>query len=307
MNLHAYLSIARPDHWFKNVFVLPGAALAFLFATVTAGEALLNTLTAVACACLLASANYIINEWLDAEFDRHHPVKRERPGARGQLDGRIVLLEYFLFAIPGLALASTQGTYFQLTAIAFLVMGLVYNVPPIRAKDKPYLDVLSEAVNNPLRLLLGWLVIIPDALPPSSVILAYWMGGAFLMAVKRYAEYRFIDDGEQAARYRASFARYSEEKLLLSAFFYALCAAFFLGVFLIKYRIEFLLSLPLFAILFTWYLALGMRPASPTQTPEKLFRERSFVAYTTLLCLIIAALFVLDMPALDILVDVTRY
>ena len=127
------------------------------------------------------------------------------------------------------------------------------------------------------------------------------------MVVKRYAEFRFIADPDRAAQYRKSFATYTEDKLLLSAFFYALCAAFFLGVFLIKYRIEFLLSLPLFAILFTWYLALGMKPASTTQTPEKLFRETPFMVFTLLLCLVIALLFSVEIPLLDILVDVTRY
>jgi len=305
--VNPYLYIARIDHWFKNIFVLPGSALAILFVGADSRTAITGTLLAVACACLLASANYVINEWLDAASDAHHPIKRERPAVAGRLKGRYVLMEYLAFAAAGLWLASTQSTWFLLSAAAFLLMGLIYNVKPLRAKDRPYLDVLSEAINNPLRLLLGWSAIVPDALPPSSAVLAYWMGGAFLMAVKRYAELRFIDNPKQAADYRQSFAWYNEERLLLSAFFYALCAAFFLGVFLIKYRIEFLLSLPLFAILFTWYLALGMRPLSPAQTPEKLFREKSFVAFTVFLCLAIAALFAVDIPLLDILVELPDY
>ena len=70
-----------------------------------------------------------------------------------------------------------------------LVMGLVYNVEPVRSKDKAYIDVLSESINNPLRLLLGWSAIIDSALPPISVLVSYWMGGAYLMAIKRYAEF----------------------------------------------------------------------------------------------------------------------
>ncbi len=31
-------------------------------------------------------------------------------------------------------------------------MGLVHNVPPVRSKELPYIDVLSESVNNPIRL-----------------------------------------------------------------------------------------------------------------------------------------------------------
>ncbi len=297
----AYLYIMRVDHWFKNVFVLPGTALAMYFAAPALSEALWRTGLAVLATCLLASANYVLNEWLDAESDRHHPKKRNRPGAQGALKPVLVIVEYLLLAGAGLWLGHHLSTAFTYCSLALLFMGLVYNVRPVRSKDVMYLDVLSEAINNPIRLLLGWTAIVADSLPPSSIIVAYWMGGAFLMAVKRYAEYRFIGDPEAAARYRTSFKHYTEERLLLSAFFYASCASFFLAIFLIKYRIEFLLSFPLFAALFTWYLALGMKPVSPAQSPEQLFKERSFLVFTALLILTITALFLVDIPALAIL------
>ena len=75
----------------------------------------------------------------------------------------------------------------------------------------------------------------PSTLPPASALLAYWMGGAFLMAIKRLAEFHDAAlNGElpNLARYRKSFASYSETRLLLSAFLYAQLAAFFLAVFL---------------------------------------------------------------------------
>ena len=55
----------------------------------------------------------------------------------------------------------------------FALQGIVYNVPPLRTKDKPYLDVISESVNNPIRLLIGWAMVDPTTLPPSSIILSY--------------------------------------------------------------------------------------------------------------------------------------
>ena len=52
-------------------------------------------------------------------------------------------------------------------------------MPPLCTKDKPYLDVISESVNNPLRLAIGWAMVDPATLPPASVILAFWLGGAY--------------------------------------------------------------------------------------------------------------------------------
>jgi 4-hydroxybenzoate polyprenyltransferase len=204
-------------------------------------------------------------------------------------------------------LAQQFGPFFFATSIVFLIMGLLYNVEPIRTKDRAYLDVLSEAVNNPLRFLLGWFVVIDNALPPSSVLLSYWMGGAFLMAMKRYSEYRQFDDPARIALYRKSFKFYNEEKLLLSSFFYALNATFFLGVFLIKYKIEYFLSLPFITIMFVWYVKIALKKNSAAQAPEKLYGERAFLLYILFLCALLGALTLIDLPALKILVEPVRY
>jgi 4-hydroxybenzoate polyprenyltransferase len=307
-SLRRCVQIARPDHWIKNIFVIPGAAAALAVAPHGAGMALLPSALApfalaVVSVCLLASANYTINEFLDAQYDRFHPLKSDRPGARGLLDGRIVLLQYLLLAASGLAIAAQINTPLALTGLSLVVMGLVYNVPPLRSKDKAYLDVLSESVNNPIRFLLGWFVVTGNVLPPASALLAYWMGGAFLMAIKRYSEYRAIGDPARAALYRRSFARYSEQSLLLSGFFFALCSAFFTAIFLIKYRIEFLLLFPLIATLFTWYVAIGLKRDSAAQAPEKLHRETAFMCFAALTFMIAVALFFIDLPFLRALME----
>lgn len=298
-----YLRIARVDHWFKNVFVLPGSAIAVILAGISVSDAILPTVIALIAVSLAASANYVINEWLDAETDKHHPLKKNRPGASGQLRTQWVIIEYLILAVVAILISLQLPVLFRIFLLIFLFMGLVYNVPPARTKDRAFLDVLSESVNNPLRLLLGWSALIPFALPPSSIIFAYWMGGAFLMAVKRFAEYRFIADPERAALYRQSFKHYTENSLLLSTFFYSLSASFFLGIFLIKYRIEFLISFPFLALLFAWYLAIGLKMDSEAQRPEKLYRNKSFVAYVLFLSLLITALFIVDIPVLQYFVD----
>jgi decaprenyl-phosphate phosphoribosyltransferase len=301
--LRHYLAIARVDHWVKNLFMLPGTAVALLFVTPPLDAVLGRTLLGLAALCLCASANYTINEFIDGEFDRFHPVKKTRPAALGLLDSRLVAVQYVVLAGIGLVLAAGNGGNFTLGAAMLLVMGVLYNARPVRTKDRPYLDVLSEAVNNPLRLLLGWFAIIDSVLPPSSIMLSYWMGGAFLMAVKRYAELRGIADRAAAGRYRLSFRHYTEDSLLVSCFFYAICSSFFLGVFLIKYRIEFLLTFPLFSLMFAWYLSIGLKPNSAAQAPERLFTERAFMAFVALVCLSVAILFCVRIPVLHLLVE----
>jgi len=298
-----YVAIARFDHWFKNLLMLPGFALAAVLGDRYELHLLWNLLLGLLAVGLIASANYTINEWLDGEFDRYHPIKHTRPTVQGLIEARYVYLQWMLFALVGLSIGWTLSVQFFVAAILLLIMGLIYNVKPTRSKDRQYLDVLSESVNSPLRLMLGWAIVLPNELAPSSMLLSYWMGGAYLMAVKRYAEYRLIDDPSRAALYRRSFGRYSENTLLLSSFFYALMSAFFLGVFLVKYRIEFIVTLPFFAVLFVWYLSIGMQSASVAQTPEKLYKEGRFVLFiVALIAVVLLATFV-DVPSLEILVQ----
>jgi decaprenyl-phosphate phosphoribosyltransferase len=298
-HLRDYIRIARPDHWVKNIFMIPGAALAFVLVHRTAEVSIVRLVVALISCCLVASANYTINEYLDAPFDRHHPLKRSRPGAEGRLDVRLVAVQYVLLSVVGGLLAWSINPAFLASSAWLLVMGVIYNVQPLRTKDRQYLDVLSESINNPIRFLLGWFAITGTIIPPGSVLLAYWMGGAFLMGTKRYSEYRRIDNREQAGLYRRSFLYYTENSLLLSSFFYALCSAFLIGVFLIKYKIELLLSFPFFAVLFTWYLAIGLKADSAAQAPEKLYKEGAFMIFAALTFAVVVVLFFINLPVLD--------
>ena len=174
------------------------------------------------------------------------------------------------------------------------MMGFMYNVKPLRTKEKAFMDVITESINNPIRFILGWMIIITLPFPPSSILIAYWMGGAFLMATKRLAEYRFIGDPDKARQYRKSFNYYNENRLLISIFFYAICSAFFLGIFLIKYRIELLISFPFIALLFAWYLKIGFEENSIVQTPEKLYKKKKFILYIVFLFCLLIFLFLAD-------------
>jgi 4-hydroxybenzoate polyprenyltransferase len=279
-HLAAYASIARPDHWFKNVFMLLGVLLAgFYHPVILDAPHLVILLVALVSTCLVASSNYVINEILDAPTDRSHPVKRFRPIPSGNVKLPIAYAEWLLIGAAGLGLAATINLPFLLSAATLWVMGLVYNVPPLRSKEWPYIDVLSESVNNPLRLLLGWFAVSQAEIPPVSLLVSYWMVGAFFMASKRFAEYRSIGDPAAAGAYRSSFRFYDQNKLLVSMMFYSVVSAIFLGVFIIRYHLELVLSVPLFAGFFAYYLHIALKDDSPVQNPERLYKERGLMAY----------------------------
>jgi len=303
-----YLKIARFDHWIKQLFIVPGIVFALCIldsSTWNWTDVIVSTLLALLSTSCCASANYVINEWLDAEFDKFHPTKKNRPVVAGGMKAKWVAVEYIIFAAAGIVAAFFVSWWvFGLEAF-LLVMGILYNVKPMRTKEIAYLDVITESLNNAIRLLIGWFAVTSIYMPPISIIIGYWTGGAFLMATKRYAEYKMIDDKSTASLYRKSFEKYTENSLLISAIFYALVSVFFCGIFMLKYRIELIFAIPFVCGLFCYYLHLSNKPDSTAQKPEKLLKEKGLMIFVFVLIVVIVALMFIDMPFLQGLLDKT--
>ena len=304
-----YIKIARPDHWVKNAFILPGIVIAFLLTdySISVSQFVMRFICGFIATCFIASANYVINEWLDAEFDKFHPTKKYRPVVSENMKFSLVMLEYAICIVLGVGFSLLVNIPFLVVELILLFMGVVYNVKPLRTKDIVYLDVISESVNNMLRLLLGWFIVSDSLIPPSSILIGYWFAGAFLMATKRFAEYRMIGDPEKAGLYRKSIKYYTEDKLLVSSFFYAMCATFFIGVFMIKYRMQYILGMPLIFGLFCFYLAIAFKPDSAAQKPEKLYKEKSLLIYLLILVVVLIALTFIDIPMPDYWLNPTLF
>ena len=299
-----YIRIMRLDHWIKQFFIFPGIVFAFLLLHLDISlNILLTIIIGFFATCFVASANYVINEWLDADFDKYHPVKKYRSVVTEDVKKYIVWILWGVLSIAGFCLGYFISVPFLIMEIWLWLMGILYNVKPFRTKDIPILDVLSESVNNAIRLLMGWFIVASNIIPPCSFILGYWLLGAFLMAVKRYAEYKMIGDKKQAGKYRKSFIFYTETSLLLSSFFYAMCSVFFIGIFLIKYRVELILFMPFLMLLFCYYLYLSSKPDSVVQKPEKLYKEKKLMLFVLFLVILFILLMLIKIPVLDVFVD----
>jgi 4-hydroxybenzoate polyprenyltransferase len=253
---------------------------------------------ALAATCLVASSNYVLNELLDGPKDRLHPTKRHRPVPAGLIRPVWAYVEWLALGAAGVGLATLVNTNFAMAAVGLWVLGVSYNVPPVRTKEWPYLDVVSESANNAVRLFLGWFPLIADRVPPLSLVISYWMVGAFFMATKRYAEYRRIANPQVAAAYRGSFTYYTEERLLVSMLFYATTSALFAGIFMVRYHLELILFAPMAAGIFAWYLSIGMQADSPVQNPEKLYKQKGFFVYMCCTAILFVLLMFTSIPQL---------
>lgn len=296
-SLKGHIRIARFDHWVKTVFVLPG-----MFVALTINPARLHSMSLWRTAAgllavgLVASSNYVLNELLDAPFDRQHPARRDRPAAAGELNLPIAWMQWLLFFVLGIAAGAWVSSAFVINLGAFWTMGILYNVPPVRLKDVVHIDVLSEALNNPIRFLAGWYLTGTAALPITSLLITYWMAGCYFMAIKRYAEMRDFRTSQYLAQYRKTYASYTEQKLLVSIFFYGSLSMLFFGEYMGRYRLEMVVAFPFVAAVMGVYFALAFKPDSAAQRPELLIREPLLMAVIGACAVVIVLMLFVDLP-----------
>jgi 4-hydroxybenzoate polyprenyltransferase len=291
----AYLRALRLERWPRSAaIVLGSAAFFFLHRDFLRSFRPLETVSLLALAFLLtwgiSTANYIINEIVDAPYDIHHPAKRHRPLVRGEVQRTPFIMLGVGITAVSLALAvAFFSSSFVFSLLALLAAGFAYNVKPVRTKDIPFLDAISESANNPIRFLIGWYTFAPrNFFPPLSLLLAWWSFGNFLMTAKRLSEFRLL--GDKAADYRLSHKRYSRSLLLFGM---AASAAVFLASFLV-----FILSLHLYRLLIIFplllfYLVLFFRKTlnerEVMEEPESLLRS-PLIALLTLVLVVLFAL-----------------
>lgn len=228
--------------------------------------------------CFASSANYLINEFVDAKSDSFHPDKKMRPAVQIQISTKTVFILYFFWSGLALLLSLFISQLFYILSL-YLILGLFYNIKPVRLKDRQYLDIISESANNPIRFLVGWICLVSptEILPPFSLILGYWFLGSFLMAAKRFSELNQLSQSMKRAQiilYRKSFDKYNQKKLYfivhISAYLGILC----FSVFSIKYNPLFIIFTSIISFWLADYGASISDNLSAAQNPELLTKRK---------------------------------
>src|SRR5690348_514684 len=103
--LRAHVAIARLDHSIKNLFVLPGVIVPLSVDPALWSRHLVVVLAwAFVSITLVACSNYVINEVLDAPFDRLHPTKYTRPAALGLVNIPAAYVQWIVMMVIGIAI-----------------------------------------------------------------------------------------------------------------------------------------------------------------------------------------------------------
>ncbi len=174
------LRALRPRQWSKNLVVFIGLAFS---GEVTNINLLTNAAVAFLCFCCAASAIYLINDVLDRERDKVHPIKCQRAIASGALSPKAAVVCALLLAVAAFLISSQYLPPITKAIGGYLLLQVIYSA---RLKHVVILDVFCIATGFLLRVLAGvWAIGVPLSpwLVACSVEIAL-----FLALCKRKAE-----------------------------------------------------------------------------------------------------------------------
>lgn len=172
----------RLHQWAKNLLVFVPLLIGGKIHSVEAWTACLVGFVGLG---ILTSSMYLVNDFCDLPFDRHHWSKRKRPLARGALPLNVVLMVAPVGVLLGLAIAASIGGVAVLMLLSYGVSTLAYS---FYLKRVPILDVFMLAALMTFRLCFG--ILLADV-RPSPWLLVFSMFIFMSLAVaKRLVEVR---------------------------------------------------------------------------------------------------------------------
>jgi len=189
----ALWSALRPRQWAKNVLVL---AVPLAAGRLLEPDVLRPSLVAVVAFCLVSSATYLVNDVLDAESDRAHPVKRDRAVARGALAPATALAASVVLVVVALGLAWWL-TRPQLVWVLLGYLGatVAYST---RLKHEPVLELALLSAGFLLRAVAGGAA---TGIPVSEwFLIVAAFGSLFMAAGKRFSELVSLPEGTESRR-----------------------------------------------------------------------------------------------------------
>ena len=176
----AALVSMRPKQWSKNLLVFAGILFA---AKLGDGHRWLEAIAAFAAYCAASSAAYLVNDVLDAETDRLHPVKRNRPIARGEFSPRTALTFAAALVAGALAVVGAFDWWSVAYLAGFLALQFAYS---IRLKHVVLIDVMAIGALFVIRAAAGAQIVDVPISPWLLVCTA--LLALFLALAKRRAE-----------------------------------------------------------------------------------------------------------------------
>jgi decaprenyl-phosphate phosphoribosyltransferase len=198
------LRTARPKQWVKNVLVFAAPAAA---GVLTEPAQFARSMVAFVAFCLAASGTYFLNDAMDAEADRLHPTKRNRPVAAGYITTTQAKVVAVVLILAALAISAPFNTGRLVGVVgAYVVVTVSYT---LWLKHEPILDLGAVAAGFGLRAIAGGYATGVEL--SNFFLIVVGAGSLFIVAGKRHAELATL--GDSSTSHRATLGEYSDSFL----------------------------------------------------------------------------------------------
>ncbi|OMF13482.1 decaprenyl-phosphate phosphoribosyltransferase [Paenibacillus amylolyticus] len=147
------IRLLRPKQWTKNLLLF--AALLFSFEEIRT-ETILATVLGFILFSLVAGCVYILNDYVDRDRDRQHPVKKFRPMASGQVNPSHALLFGIILLILSVGTAFMMNPLFGVLCVVYFLLNVSYSFV---LKHLVILDMMTIAAGFVLRAIAGGVLI----------------------------------------------------------------------------------------------------------------------------------------------------
>jgi len=191
----------RPDQWTKNLLVF--APLIFAeTGKLFDPQSVISAVEAFLIFCVLSGVVYLLNDVVDRESDRQHPLKKRRPIASGAVSVSAALVTAAVLSVLALVAAFALSRGFGLVSVAYLALQVLYSGP---LKHLVIIDVLTLSLGFVLRAVAGGVAI--------NVVISHWLFvctillALFIGLAKRRHELVLL--GDDASRHRRILDEYS--------------------------------------------------------------------------------------------------
>ena len=184
LEIKSLLIAIRPRHWSKNllVFVVPFLAFAL------DNSVWISSVKIFLVFNLISSSIYLLNDCIDFESDRLHPIKKYRPIASGNLSRKKGLFFSIVLFIFSIYFASKINTYLFLVILIYYIIQILYC---LILKNKPILDIFCVASGFLLRSIAGGIGV--DLFISPWFLLSIGLLAIFICLEKRKAELRLFE------------------------------------------------------------------------------------------------------------------
>ena len=194
------LRALRVNQWIKNLVVFT----AIIFSgNLFVSEAFLQTTYAFFVLCFLSSTSYVLNDIIDYQYDRKHPIKKLRPIASGSITIPEATFIVFILTLVSLIASLFFSLPFFFLSLIFILLHFFYS---LYLKRKPVVDIFTISFSFMIRTLAG--EVVTGYHIPIWLLYTIFFGSLFMATVKRHAE--LVTHGSQA---RASLDQYKEHLL----------------------------------------------------------------------------------------------